>query len=81
MKTYTKAEILFVSFELSQSIAAGCESISNYGYGTCQLDAKDSTGDVLNVFTDGLNCDITEPDLLDDLCYDVPQPENNVYSS
>ena len=81
MKTYKKAEILFVSFELSQSIAAGCEAISNYAYGSCQLYVGDSTGDGLSVFTDDLDCVITTPEEADKVCYDVPNDNNNVYSS
>ena len=76
-KVYTKPEIFFDSFELSQSIAAGCELIaSNLARYSCPLTPKD-LGEDYTIFVQGA-C-IYEGQ--DTICYDVPQADYNVYTS
>lgn len=78
-KTYSKPQIVFDSFELSQSIAAGCEYKSNHAYGTCALDIGGRFG---KIFLDGPVCVTTTPDgEYDGICYHVPTDNMNVFSS
>ncbi len=79
-KAYNKPEIVFDSFELSQNIAAGCEFISNHSKKDCSV-TDPSIG--MTFFTRSTyGCVITEvPGNYDDICYDVPNPSNNVFTS
>ena len=76
-KTYSKPQIVFDSFELSQSIAAGCEVITNQAQGVCPL-IDDESGWTLLADT---SCKKTPPTGTDEICYDVPAESYNVYSS
>ena len=80
-KTYNKPQILFDSFELSQAIAGSCEIISNHVRAMCGVDLRDTTGMIL--FTDKIAaCTMTPgPGQYDDVCYDAPHDEKNVFSS
>ena len=79
MKTgYEKPQIQFTSFELSQSISAGCELISNQSKGTCAV-AIPEWGN-MTLYVDG-SCDMTTATMEDTFCYHAPGDNNNVYSS
>lgn len=79
-KEYSKPLISYESFELSQSIAEGCEVISNYGNGMCVLTISEEDG--LVFFTDSISgCRITSTNLLDGICYDVPSDYSQVFTS
>ena len=79
-KTYSKPEILFESFALSTSIAAGCEGI----VGAPNVDecgVITSSGDT--IFIAGV-CDLAIPDdgsFKDGFCYHVPTSYNNLFNS
>lgn len=77
-KVYTKPEIFFDSFELSQSIAAGCEGISQHAEGACAVYVKEIG---LSVFSTREICDYYSVELQDSVCYHAPSDSNNVYSS
>ncbi len=77
-KDYSKPEVLFESFELSQSIAAGCEYISNHVYGACPV-MDPAIGATVFALT-GV-CTITTPTGNDRICYNVPAENNRVFSS
>lgn len=76
-KVYTKPEIFFDSFELSQSIAAGCELISNHAVNVCKI--YDNELGLVYLTQD--SCADTPPGDDDGLCYDVPVLDWGVYSS
>ena len=77
-KEYKKPQIIYESFELSQSIAAGCEFVSSAMRGMCPV----MTDLGFSVFITSYGCDYTPPNEDDDmLCYDVPSDSSQVYSS
>ncbi len=76
-RKYVKPEIIFDSFELSQSIAAGCELISQHSQGACPV-LDPEIGQTL--ISEGL-CQMTPPGGNDSICYDVPMDSYNVFSS
>lgn len=80
-KAYEKPQIVFDSFELSQSIAAGCEFKSNYAHGECAVDIH--LGGDMFLFLEAMETCGTNPGpgFYDDVCYDVPHEDNNVFSS
>lgn len=73
-KAYQKPELIFDCFELSSSIAAGCEMISNSVENVCAV----KVGDDVVYITDFSVCTHRNPD---DLCYHVPTDALNVFSS
>ncbi len=78
-KPYSKPQIAYVSFELSQSIAAGCEFISNNAYEACPITVEE--GFVL--FSTGA-CLTTPVDVgmdKDRFCYHIPSDDSRVFSS
>ncbi len=77
-KQYEKPQIIFDSFELSQSIAAGCEFIANHEWAKCAVDDG-----LQMLFTmDTAACEsVPGPGPFDSVCYDIPNPSNNVFSS
>lgn len=77
-KVYIKPEIFFDSFELSQSIAAGCEGISQHAEGACAVYVKEIG---LSVFSTKGTCDYYNSEMQDMVCYHAPSDANNVYSS
>lgn len=77
-KTYSKPQIAYESFEMSQSIAANCEYISNLGKFICSIEIFDG----FTIFTDGSNgCDSKPPEGDNKICYDVPSDYVGVFSS
>ena len=78
-KAYSKPEIYFDSFELSSSIAAGCEYKANFAAGACAL-ADPAFG---NVYLDGISgCAVTQVDgAYNGICYHVPSDNTNLFSS
>lgn len=78
-RMYDKPQIVFDSFELSQSIAAGCELFSNIAWQQCPVDVGGSFG---TIFTLEEICNRTPDDNeYKEICYDVPFEENMVFSS
>lgn len=76
-KVYIKPGIIFDSFEMTQSIAAGCELIQqNQAEGSCPVLVPEWSLNYL-----GKGCDLTPPSGNDGLCYHVPIADNNVYTS
>lgn len=78
-KVYTKPAILFDSFELSQSIAAGCEIITGYARNVCAYELR--TGQ--NIFLEGISdCTTIEAGgEYNGICYHVPIDTNNLFTS
>ena len=77
-KEYKKPQIIYESFELSQSIAGGCEFVSSAMRGMCPV----ITDLGFSVFITSYGCDVTPaPGDDDQFCYDVPSDSNQVYSS
>ena len=74
-KEYKKPLIYFDSFELSQSIAAGCRLISE-GEGAPVYDPE--TG--LQVYASG-TCTYSPPNIGDEPCYDVPTLDSKTFTS
>ena len=85
-KIYTKPEILFEDFAMSDSIAAGCEVITDTpNAGNCGV----SFGKGRVLFLDGMSL-CTRPvkdgvpdadGLYDGYCYHVPSQLNNLFNS
>lgn len=77
-KTYSKPEILFESFSMSTSIAAGCEFITKLQTeGSCGYETRNGV-----VFTTKVGgCEYHEPDENDSLCYHVPTTGTNIFNS
>ena len=81
-KIYSKPQIVFDSFELSQSIAAGCEYRSNHAYGSCALKLDVPGWEGFTFFTGTVGaCMTTPPSEYDSICYHVPTDDKNVFSS
>lgn len=78
-KKYESPKIIFESFKLSSSIAAGCEILStNAASFVCPV-VDPEIG--MSIFTTESSCDLTSPGYLDKICYDVPLENYNVFSS
>ena len=78
-KLYTKPEIIFDSFELTESIAAGCTFItSNVSPYACAVLDKEFG---YTIFSDYAICDSTPPGGNDSICYHVPTADYSVYTS
>lgn len=85
-KKYSKPEIFFESFEVSQCIAAGCEMISNAAEGECAVTVPDPGWDDVHIFTSAVDACTTTPDdkgyeEYNKVCYFVPEETYNVFSS
>ena len=78
-KEYKKPQIIYESFELSQSIAGGCEFVSNAQRGICSIKMSEYGWDDETVLTESMCIIGVIAD--DQLCYDVPAPSSRVYSS
>lgn len=89
-KTYSKPEIMFEDFTMSESIALGCEVTTNHALYECQY--KYGRGGKFSVFAVEYNCDYTEgvdqdPTTGDyifkanGLCYHVPTESYNLFTS
>ena len=79
-KIYSKPQIVFDSFELSQSIAAGCVYISNHAQNVCKVTINEPGWADIAVFADS-SCTTTPPSGNDRICYDVPTDDTRVFSS
>ena len=79
-KTYERPQIVFESFELSQSIAAECLYITNAARGTCAIDTGDGIGMLFTSSVDACEYE-PGPGMHDDICYDNPGENPNVFSS
>ena len=78
-RNYIKPDICFDSFELSSSMAAGCEMIgSNQDAYACPVLIPDWE---LTVFMELGICDMHPPEQMDSICYHVPTADNNVFNS
>ena len=77
-KNYVKPQILITSFELSESIASGCELITNANENSCPVIETD-TG--TQFFTNEFICEFVTPNDDDRVCYHVPSEAYNVFSS
>lgn len=78
MKKYIKPDISFFELNLSTSISAGCELISNNQPAVCPVEIPGQGG--LTVFPSG-TCDAYFPGYEDKLCYHVPSTAMNVFES
>lgn len=78
-KKYVKPQILITSFELAESIASGCEQISNMAEYACAVLDKESE---LTYIANGISgCVHTPPNPDDFVCYHGPSDSSNVFSS
>lgn len=76
-KQYKKPDILFDSFELSQSIAAACAYISNQERTICPVDI----GGSMSLFSELGVCTLTPPAGDNTVCYDVPSLDSKIFGS
>lgn len=78
-KAYSKPEIVFESFAMSTSIAAGCE------LDTPLPTYEESCGYPIrggNVFLEGPQCtSVPQDGMYDGYCYHVPVETNNLFNS
>lgn len=81
MKKYEKPEIHFISFELSESISAGCELITNLAQTVCEIFVNEDGWEGITVYADTKSCGYTPPNGSDKPCYHAPTDSYNVYSS
>ncbi|MGN1349195.1 MAG: hypothetical protein ACI4VI_09650 [Acutalibacteraceae bacterium] len=78
-KLYQSPQILFESFELSSSVAAGCGAIAkpNAAY-MCPVKDPEIG---LTIFTKETDCQLTSPGYYDRVCYNIPLENNSVFTS
>ena len=79
-KTYVKSQVFFEDFQLSASIAAGCEYKTNHAMNECVYEIAGGR----NIFIDAnTNCkDITAPGgAYGSVCYHEPADTSNLFSS
>ncbi len=78
-RKYIKPEICFDSFELTSSMAAGCEMIgSNQEAHACPV-LVPTWG--ISIFMEFSGCDLNPPEEMDTICYHVPTADSNVFGS
>ena len=78
-KKYVKPQVLIASFELSESIATGCEQISNSAAYVCAVEDKEAE---MTYVSDGISaCVFTPPNVNDYVCYHGPADSYNVFTS
>ncbi|MDY4254232.1 MAG: hypothetical protein SOX69_00715 [Oscillospiraceae bacterium] len=78
-KQYTKPKIVYESFALSASIAAGCSLLSTpLAAYICAVQDPEFG---MSIFSSSGICDYTPPGEFDEICYDVPLAGRNVFSS
>lgn len=86
-KAYSKPEIMFESFTMSTSIAAGCEEIFGlYARGVCGIPGSAPGMTIFNRDAAGNNCTadadaIPGDPMYDGLCYHVPTASENLFNS
>ena len=79
-KSYVKPQVFFEDFQLSASIAAGCEYTTNHAMNVCTYEIAGGR----NVFIDAsTNCrDVTVPEgQYGNVCYHVPADTSNLFTS
>lgn len=82
-KRYSKPEIMFEDFSVSNSIAGGCNAIiSGHSYGTCPYKTMDEFLGEVNIFIEDFAvCTTVEADgEHNGICYHVPY-DNNLFNS
>lgn len=78
-KRYEKPKIVYESFELSSGIAAGCELLSTpLAAYVCPVTDPEMGA---TIFASDAICDFSAPGDFDQICYDVPLENHNVFSS
>lgn len=78
-KIYQSPQILFESFALSSSVAAGCGVISKPSAAyMCPVEDPELG---FTIFTEEGVCQRTSPDLYDRVCYNIPLENNSVFTS
>lgn len=83
-KEYVKPQILFCDFELSQSIATGCELITNHADWVCPVYVTGAGWEDIVIFntSDPSSMCSADPSFVgDSVCYHVPSDSFNVYTS
>ncbi len=78
-KRYVKPQIVFESFELSSSIAAGCSLLSSPSAAYICPVTDPELG--FTIFASEDICDFAPPGDHDQICYDVPLAGTNVFES
>ena len=77
-KAYTKPQIVFDCFELTENIA-GCTFLStNHAPYSCPVYDPEFG---YSIFTDSIICDSTPPGGNDSICYNIPVADYSVYIS
>ncbi len=78
-KAYSKPDVMFDSFSMSQSIASPCEIRANHQEGGCGVVLTES----ITLFNESISpCSWHfEDEQYDGLCYHVPFEAYNVFSS
>lgn len=80
-KAYSRPDIVFESFSLCTSIAAGCEYGSNFTKGTCGYEYTDE----IYIFTSdvtGCTRKVTDgSEKFDGICYHNPSDLKNIFQS
>lgn len=79
-KTYAKPDIYFENFELSESIAAGCEYVSPFQWQDCPVYDPDME---ITIFQKSINgCSWTEDDgEYSTICYHTLEQPDTLFSS
>lgn len=79
-KLYSKPEIMFEDFTLSENIAGDCErKVGNPSKDQC---AYESTGGITTFTATLTGCDFTPSDgMADGFCYHIPDADHNLFNS
>lgn len=81
MKPYVKPELIFESFELSQSIAACGWDMNQSDKKSCEALGDEEWGHFpVKLFTDSTRCEVTE-DKTEGYCYEVSSGEMGLFNS
>lgn len=75
-KPYSKPELVYECFELSQSIAANCTYISHMNRDLCSVPINEG----VSIFV-SKTCSTRPAPGDSSICYDIPNGEVNVFSS
>lgn len=81
-KAYVKPQVYFEDFQLSASIATGCEHTTNHTLNVCSYET--SVGpETKYVFVDGVSACTTVPEdgMWAGFCYHNPSENNNLFTS
>lgn len=79
-KAYQAPAVFYESFQLAQSISAGCEGIANFEAQGCSITVVDE-GVNINIYIQEGVCHYTGPGFEDWICYHAPSEMNNAFSS